>query len=233
MKNIWVIANWKANKTISEALEWVSMVGPQIPKNENLKVVICPTFISLEQVAKEIKVGGFNLMVSSQDLSAFEIGAYTGEVPARLLSGMISLSIIGHSERRANFNETNETIVKKVDQAQKAGIIPLVCVQGKETPIPDGSKLIAYEPVWAISTGLTNTPGIGKADNPEEADQVAEKIKEEYGKDIEVLYGGSVNWQNVKSFIGKEHINGVLVGNASLDAQEFVRIIGECVHESS
>src|SRR3989344_155131 len=113
MKNIWVIANWKANKTISEALEWISVVGPQIPKLETLKVVVCPAFICLEQVAKEIKVGAYNLTVGSQDLSCFGAGAYTGEVPGSLLSGLVSLAILGHSERRKNFGETDEIIAQK------------------------------------------------------------------------------------------------------------------------
>lgn len=230
MKNIWVIANWKANKSISEALEWVSEVGPQIPKDERLKVVVCPSFVCLEQVAKEIKVGGYNLIVGSQDLSLFSAGAYTGEVVASLLSEIVSISIVGHSERRKNFNETEEVVAKKVKQANLVGITPLVCVQGEETRIPDGTKLIAYEPVWAISTGLTNTPGSGIADNPEEANKVANSLKQKHG-DIEILYGGSVNTQNVKGFISKPFIDGVLVGNASLNAGEFVKIVKGCVFE--
>lgn len=218
-KSIWIIANWKANKNIQEALEWVSVVGPQIPKDEQLKIVVCPNFICLEQVAKEVKVGGFNLMVGSQDLSVFGTGAYTGEVPANLLSGLVSLSILGHSERRKNFNETNEIVAKKAKQAQTAGITPLICVQHIETPIPDGGKLVAYEPVWAIGTGEPDTAG--------NANRAAGNLKQNRA-DLEVLYGGSVNSENAKGFVMQENINGVLVGNASLDPEEFVRIIKEC-----
>lgn len=220
MKNIWIIANWKANKNIAESLEWVSKVGPQVSKNENLQVVVCPSFVCLEQVAKEVKVGGFNLMVGSQDLSAFGVGAYTGEVPAVLLSGLVSLSILGHSERRKNFHETDEAVAKKVKLAQKSNITPLVCVQGDKTPIPEDCNLIAYEPVWAIGTG--------NPDTPENANEMAKKIKQKTNQDLEVLYGGSVTGENVKNYIVQENINGVLIGNASLDPWGFVKIIKEC-----
>lgn len=221
MKNIWVIANWKANKTIAESLEWLSIVGPGIPKEENLKVVVCPSFISLEQVAKEIKVSNYNLIVGSQDLSAFGAGAYTGEIPAALLSGIVSLSILGHSERRKNFNETDEIVAEKVRKANEVNITPLVCVQGKQTPVPENCKLVAYEPIWAIGTG--------NSDSPENANQVAQALKQKYSDDLEVLYGGSVTSGNIKSFVKQENISGVLIGGASLDANEFVKIIRECI----
>lgn len=223
MKNIWIIANWKANKNISEALEWISVVGPRIPKQENLKIVVCPTFISLEQVAKEIKVGNYNLILGSQDLSVFETGAYTGEVPAALLSELVSISLLGHSERRKNFNETDEVVASKVRQAIEANIIPLVCVQGEQTPIPADCKLVAYEPVWAIGTGVSDTPA--------NANEMAKNLKQK--TDLEILYGGSVSSENVKDFVNQEFLSGVLVGNASLEAQEFINIVKECVVEIS
>lgn len=225
MKNIWIIANWKANKNIKDALEWVSKVGPIVPKNEYLKVVVCPPFVCLEQVAKEVKVGGFNLIVGSQDFSVFGVGAYTGEVPAILLSGLVSLSILGHSERRKNFNETDEIVDKKVKLAKEANIIPLVCVQNEETLVPQNCKLVAYEPIWAIGTG--------NPDTPENANEIAKKIKQKTNQDMEVLYGGSVTSENVKNFVTQENINGVLVGGASLDAAEFVKIVKECVVETN
>lgn len=223
LKNIWIIANWKANKNISEALEWVSEVGPRIPKQENLKVVVCPNFVCLEQIAKEIKVGNYNLILGSQDLSVFETGAYTGEVPALLLSGLVSISILGHSERRKNFNESDEIVAEKVRKANEANVIPLVCVQGEETIVPKNCKLIAYEPVRAIGTG--------NSDTPENANVVAKNLKQK--TNLEVLYGGSVSAENVKDFVRQENINGVLVGGASLDATEFVKIVKECVVETS
>lgn len=236
-KNIWIIANWKAHKTINEALEWVNKVGPEIPKDSlpagRLKVVVCPTFSALSEIKKAIRVGGFPILVGSQDISPFGIGAYTGEEPAEILKQFIDLSIIGHSERRYNFSETDQLVKKKVTQALGAGIIPLVCVQSEDTPVPDNCPIIAYEPTSAISTGLSNTPGIGRADNPDSANAVASHFKHKYLTNIEVIYGGSVDSKNVKGFIAKEDISGVLVGNASLDPDEFIKIIEEATIESS
>lgn len=228
-KKIWIIANWKSNKTIAEALEWVGQAGPQIPKAEGLKVVICPTFSALSEVKKAIIVGNFPLLVGAQDLSPFNTGAYTGEESAELLNQLITLAILGHSERRQQFGETNEMVVKKTEQALKNNIIPLACVQNKETPVPEGCHLIAYEPVWAISTGLINTPGVGRADTPEDAGKIAGIFKGKYGSALEVIYGGSVNPDNVKGFVTQANISGVLVGNASLDTGEFIKICNRVV----
>lgn len=224
MKNIWIIANWKSNKTIAEALDWLAQVGPQIPKRDGLKVVVCPTFSSLSEIKKAITVGNFPILLGAQDLSPFGVGAYMGEEPAELLNQLIDLAILGHSERRKNFGETDEMVAKKAEQALGNNITPLVCVQSEETPVPEGCQLVAYEPIWAISTGLTNTPGVGKADTPEDADKIASLFKQKYGDSLEVIYGGSVTAQNVKGFTSQENISGVLVGNASLDAAEFIKI---------
>lgn len=217
-KNLWIIANWKSNKTISEALDWISQVGPKISQRDNLKVVICPTFSCLSEIKKTIQVGNFSLMVGAQNLSPFGIGAYTGEESATLLQGLIDLSILGHSERRQNFNEDDEMVSAKVRAALDSNIIPLVCVQGKTTSVPEGCNLVAYEPVFAIGTG---TP-----DTPENANEAAEFLKQNHA-DLEILYGGSVNAGNVASFVSQENISGVLVGKSSLDAEEFIRIVDE------
>lgn len=224
-KFIWIIANWKSNKTIAEALDWISKVGPKVPRKDNLKVVVCPTFSCLSEVKKAIQVGNFPIMVGSQDLSPFDAGAYTGEESAVLLKEFVSIAILGHSERRKNFSETDEMVAKKIEQALENNINPLLCVQSEETPVPKGCNMIAYEPVWAISTGLTNTPGVGRPDTPEDANKVAQSFKQKYGGTLQVIYGGSVSEVNVKSFIDQPDITGVLVGNASLDADEFLQII--------
>ncbi|MBI2335069.1 triosephosphate isomerase [Candidatus Daviesbacteria bacterium] len=214
-KNIWVIANWKANKNIQEALDWVAKVGPQIPKQNNLKVVVCPTFSVLSEVKKAIQVGNFPMLTGAQDLSPFGVGAYTGEEPAAILKQFVDLAILGHSERRQNFGETDEMVSQKVAQALANNITPLVCVQGKDTPVPDGVKLIAYEPIFAIGTS--------NPDTPQNASMVAKNFP---GK--EVLYGGSVTSTNVKAFVQQENVHGVLVGGASLEADEFLRIVKAC-----
>lgn len=223
-KNIWIIANWKSNKTIAEALDWISNVGPKLPKRDSesssgqgLKVVVCPTFSCLSEVAKAVKVGNFPMMVGAQDLSPYDMGAYTGEEAASLLKDLVSLSILGHSERRQNFKEDDEMIAKKVEQAKNKGIVPLVCVQGSDTPIPSGCNLVAYEPIFAIGTG--------KPDVPENANFVASELKAKYRVTLEVLYGGSVTSQNAKSFIMQPNISGFLIGKASLDPEEFLKIM--------
>lgn len=217
MKNIWIIANWKSNKTIAEALEWISQVGPELPRQENLRVVVCPTFSCLSEVKKAVTVGGFPLMVGSQDLSIFSQGPYTGEESASLLKDLVSISIIGHSERRQNFSETDEMVAKKVQQAMENSITPLVCVQGENNPVPEDCKLVAYEPIFAIGTG--------NPDTPENANIMAKTLREKKSADLEVLYGGSVTHENIKSFLNQENLSGVLIGRASLDAGEFVRIV--------
>lgn len=217
VKNIWIVANWKSNKTIAEALEWISQVGPELPRQENLRIVVCPTFSCLSEIKKAVTVGGFPLMVGSQDLSIFNQGPYTGEESASLLKDLVSISIIGHSERRQNFSETDEIVAKKVQQAMENSITPLVCVQGENNSVPESCKLVAYEPIFAIGTG--------NPDTPENANIVAKTLKEKQGADLEVLYGGSVTHENIKSFLNQENLSGVLIGRASLDAGEFVRIV--------
>lgn len=220
MKKIWLIANWKSNFDLKQSLEWLSIVGPKIPKVENLKVVVCPDFLSIEEMSKDIKTGNLNLLLGSQDLSPFPAGAYTGEENIDQLKMFVSLAILGHSERRKNFKESDEQINQKVEQAKMGGIIPLVCIQGEETLVPDGCMLVAYEPVFAIGSGQADTPG--------NADKVAKTIKQKYGEEVEVLYGGSVTSENIKSFLEMENISGCLVGKASLDAEEFLKMIEIC-----
>lgn len=225
MKNLWIIANWKSNKNLVEALEWVSVVGPEIPRQKNLKVVVCPTYTALEEVGKAIQVGNFPLMVGSQDLSPFSAGAYTGEEPASILKQFVDISILGHSERRQNLNESDELVEKKLSQAMANNIIPLVCVQGKETPVPQNCQMIAYEPIFAIGTG--------KPDSPVDANKIADSFRQKYGNNLQVIYGGSVDSDNVKDFVTQEFISGVLIGSASLDAAEFVSIIQNCLRTST
>lgn len=216
-KNLWIIANWKSNKTISEALQWIDLVGPKLKKREGVKVVVCPTFTDIEEVKKAVVVGNYPIIVGSQDLSPFDEGSYTGEEPARILSELVDLSIIGHSERRQKFGETDETVAEKVAQAKQYKITPLVCVQDEQTPIPKDTPLVAYEPVFAIGTGHPDTPA--------NAADVAMKLRERYGQELEILYGGSVTSENAGDFLAGENLNGLLIGRASLDAEEFLKIV--------
>lgn len=216
VKDIWVIANWKSNKTISEALEWISYVGPRLEKTESLKVVVCPPFVDIEEVKKAVMVGNFPIMIGSQDLSPYDSGPYTGEETARILKELVDLAILGHSERREKFSETDEMVKDKVKQAIDHQITPLVCVQNSDTSVPTGCTLVAYEPIFAIGTG--------NSDTPISANNVAKILKEKHGEKLEVLYGGSVTLKNAKAFVSQDNISGVLIGSASLDPEEFVKI---------
>lgn len=220
MKNTWVIANWKSNKTIAEALEWIAYFGPKLERRENLKVVVCPSFVDVEEVKKAVMVGNYPMLTGVQDLSPYDIGAHTGEEAAKILKDFVDLAILGHSERRQNFGETDEMVARKVKQAKEHNIIPLVCVQSADTPIPDGVGLVAYEPIFAIGTG--------NPDTPESVDSIAKILKKKTNPDLEVLYGGSVTSENVKEFLNEDGISGVLVGQASLDPEEFVKITRTC-----
>lgn len=213
----WIIANWKSNKTISEALTWIDEVGPKLPRRDSLKVVVCPPFTDVEEVKKAVLVGNYPILVGAQDISPFEEGSYTGEESARILSDLVDLVILGHSERRQNFGETDEMITDKVDQALEFNIIPLVCVQNENTPVPSGVNLIAYEPVFAIGTGNPDTPA--------DAASIAGIFKAKFQVNTSVLYGGSVTSENAKGFLQQDDLSGLLIGGASLNPEEFIKIV--------
>ncbi len=219
MKKLWIIANFKSNLSLQETVEWVENVGSKLERSDDIVVGICPRASVLSEVAKTVKVGGFPILVGSQNVSPFETGAYTGEDPAALLKELISFSLIGHSERRTHFAETDELVVEKVKLINQSELTPLVCVQNAETPVPAECDLIAYEPVFAIGTG---TP-----DTPDNANTVAKQLVDLHSK-VRVLYGGSVNKENCAEFVREEYINGLLIGKASLDADEFIAIVNEC-----
>ncbi len=217
MKSIWIIANWKSHKDINQALEWLDEVGPNLEVSPQVKVVVCPGSSCLSEMKKAITVGHFPILLGSQDISPFGEGAFTGEESARNLKNLIDISIIGHSERRDHFGETDQMVDQKVTQCFENNIIPLVCVQGVDTSIPTNCEIVAYEPIFAIGTGIPDTP--------ENANKVSSQIKLRHDLDIPILYGGSVTSENAKSFLDQEHIEGLLIGGASLEAAEFVKIV--------
>jgi triosephosphate isomerase (TIM) len=219
MKKIWIIANWKSNLSLSESLDWINAVGPKLNKREDLQVVVCPRFSALPELHQEIQTHNYPIVLGSQDLSPFGLGSFTGEEPADLLKELVTMSIIGHSERRSKFGETDEMVKTKCEVARKSGIEPILCVQDANTPIPEGIKITAYEPVFAIGTG---TP-----DTPENAESVAKEIKSK-NPELSILYGGSVTSENCESFIDQESISGLLIGKASLNSEEFLKIIQNC-----
>lgn len=218
-KKIWIIANWKSNLNLSESLDWINAVGPKLNNREDIQVVVCPRFSALPELHQEIQANQYPIILGAQDLSPFGLGSFTGEEPAELLKELVTLSIIGHSERRTKFGETDDIIKTKCEVAQKAGIEPILCLQDINTPIPEGVKIAAYEPVFAIGTG---TP-----DTPENSEAVAKEIRTKHPQ-LAVLYGGSVTSENCESFVEKENISGLLIGKASLNAEEFLKIVQNC-----
>lgn len=213
----WIIANWKSNKTISEALAWIDDVGPKLLRRENLKVVVCPPFTDIEEVKKAVLVGNYPILVGAQDISPYDDGPYTGEESARILSEIVDLVILGHSERRQGFGETDQMVAEKAIKAKQFNITPLVCVQNESIPLPEGVKLVAYEPIFAVGTS--------NPDTPDNAGKVASILKAKSQEDVLVLYGGSVNSENAKAFLQQENLSGLLIGEASLDPEEFLKIV--------
>lgn len=216
MKKQYIIANWKENKTTEEAVSWVSEFSELYVPHEDKEVILCPTFALLPALSNELKKLGLDIKLGSQNFPAFEEGAFTGEESPRLLKEFVDYAIIGHSERRNFFHETEDLLEKKVSLAKEYSIEPILCVQDAETPIHSGATLVAYEPIFAIGTG---TP-----DTPENAQVVSLTIAKEH-EQVSVIYGGSISGENVRSFTEKDGIFGVLVGSKSLNPQSFAEII--------
>lgn len=233
MKELLIVANWKMNKSAVEIREWFGEFS--LSNYYNTKIVICPAFPYLSLTRELISQKGSScLKLGAQNVSAFEEGACTGEVSGRQLKDLgVEYVIVGHSERRQNFGETDEQILRKIELCQKYNLKPIICVSNlkeaeslKQAP---GSKLqdskfkfqvLAYEPLFAVGTG--------KPDTPENAQEVALAIKGILGEDIRVLYGGSANRENAQSFTKQRNIAGLLIGTASLEASEFIEIIKAC-----
>lgn len=210
-----VVANLKANKTLGEFSDWLEEVGTESASFIGT-VVICPSFPFLAVASQKLAFGNWPLKLGSQDISKFEQGSYTGEVAASQIASICQYAIIGHSERRQNFKENDEVLFEKVANAQKANLEIIYCVQSEKDEIPGEVKIVAYEPVFAIGTGSPDTP--------QNAKSIAERLKTK--GEYTVLYGGSVRAENVKSYLFKDLIDGVLVGATnSLDPQKFIQIL--------
>ena len=242
-----IAGNWKLFKTIGEATAMVSELKALVAGTTGVEIVVAPVFTALSSVASAL--AGSNVHVAAQDCYWEEEGAFTGEVSPRLLKDAgCSHVIIGHSERRQYFGETDGTVNKKTRLAIAAGLTAIVCVgetlaerEGDktfaviETQITGGLSglsadslkqvVIAYEPVWAIGTGKTATP-----DDANSAHAfIRSEIEKLYGKSVAesliIQYGGSVKPSNVKDLMAMEHIDGALVGGASLSVEQFAPIV--------
>ncbi len=243
-----VIANWKMNLRAAERVNLVNQLKKELGLIKGAKVVLCPSFISLQAVGRLIKE--VNLKLGAQDVFWEEKGAYTGEVSPLMLEELsCEYVIVGHSERRKYLNETEEMIHKKIRIALKEKLTPVICIGESFEERQNGAKdyvlmrqlnsalegiklesgqeiIIAYEPVWVI--------GSGQAVQPSEAGQTRDLIRQTlldlFPADIidgnfRIIYGGSVNSANVRRFLSEANMDGVLVGGASLKAEEFIKIV--------
>jgi triosephosphate isomerase (TIM) len=211
---VYIVANFKSYKTENEAKIWLEEIrSAHLPTDK--KIIICPPFTLLPLFKSYIQKHALTLFLGAQNLSQFEEGPFTGEENAKQVKEFADYVLVGHSERRTNFNETVDILAKKTHAAIKNNLNPIYLVQSEKEIIPDGVNIVAYEPVFAIGSG---TP-----DTPENADEVSSVLKQK--QDLEVLYGGSVNSENVKTFTSMPNISGVLVGGSSLSAQEFLKVV--------
>lgn len=239
-----IAANWKMNTSVEDAIRLVKEMQDRLDKIKGVEKVLCPPFVSLATV-REL-VTNTAIKVGAQNMHFEEKGAYTGEISPLMLTGLCEYVILGHSERRQHFGETDEVVHRKIQAALKAGLKPILCVgerleeneAGKTeevvtrqvrtalTGIPAvPNMVIAYEPVWAIGTGKSAT---GKQANTTIGlirQIVAQLFNAEIGQSWRIQYGGSVTAANVAEFVSQSEIDGALVGGASLKAIEFLGIV--------
>lgn len=242
-----VAANWKMNKTAFEARELTQALLPELKKIEAVDIVLCPPFTNLSLVCEQI--AETDLKLGAQNMHWQEKGAFTGEISASMLADFCDYVILGHSERRQMFGETNETVNKKAHTALAHNLKPIICVgesleqnqagetaqvvetQCREslqdiTPEQAQNIVIAYEPVWAIGTGLAATP---EGANEVHRDVIRPVLRDLFGAEIaegmRILYGGSVNAENAGELFAMSDIDGGLIGGASLKADAFVAVV--------
>ena len=244
-----VAGNWKMNKSFSEADDLISGIMDKLEEvtlDANTQMIICPPFPYLEMASDYSDESYF--AVGAQNVSDQESGAYTGEVSASMLESMeLDYCIVGHSERRAYYHETDEIVARKVDQLLKHNIRPIVCcgevLDEREAnkqfdvvkkQITDGlfhltaeqfsDIIIAYEPVWAIGTGKTATPEQAQEMHAFIRSLIAEKYGKEVADETSILYGGSCKPSNAKELFANPDVDGGLIGGASLKAEDFIGI---------
>ena len=240
----YIAANWKMHKTVAEAAEFVDALLPRIAATQN-DVVICPPFTALTAVVE--RRYGTAVKVAAQNMHEEGSGAFTGEVSAPMLVELdVEAVVLGHSERRQYFNETDESLCRKVPAALEAGLEPILCVGESEQARDAGETeavlerqlgadlagldpsrvaeiVVAYEPIWAIGTGRTASA--------EQAQQACAFIRDVLrmrggaGERVRILYGGSVKAANAAELLALPDVDGALVGGASLDAEEFAAIV--------
>ncbi len=247
MRKKLIVANWKMYKTPDEARAYIAAFLPLVKEHNRGDIVLCPNFVCIPTVVDALR--GSAIGAGGQDLSWEKEGPYTGEVSAHMLRAVgCSHVIIGHSERRQLFGETDDGVNRKVKAALAAGLQPIVCVGEvlaereagltedvlrrqcgiafREIGGDDAAPLImAYEPVWAIGTGKNATPEMAAEAHGVIRAEAAKACGEEVAQNLRILYGGSVKPENAASLMDQSEIDGALVGGASLDPQSFAAIV--------
>jgi len=258
MRKPLIIANWKMNTTLADAIVLATSVRNNVG-DLDIDVVLCPPFVWLYPVAEILEKAPKNLHLGAQNMWFVEKGAMTGEISPLMLKNLVKYVILGHSERRSHFSETDALINDKIHAALKYGLTPVVCVgelkkmpeekrgKGRPTKVDirsdvvhqlkaalneisrdDAEKIIiAYEPVWAIGTGNPATGAYAAQVIAKLRNVFAEKYSQALSERVRILYGGSVDSENVREFIYQPEIDGVLAGGASLKAKEFIKICRE------
>ena len=247
MREKLIAANWKMYKTPQQTTAFFQEFLPMVAGHDRDEIVVCPPFVDLGAAVQAAR--GSNVAVGAQNVHWEKEGGFTGEISAGMLTAIaVTHVIIGHSERRQYFNETDDTVNRKLETSLEHGLTPIVCVgevlEEREAGLTEdvlrrqcmrafqgisakkASKLaIAYEPVWAIGTGKTATPQMA-ADAHLVIRYEAEKaFGKEFAEALRILYGGSVKPDNASTLMAEEEIDGALVGGASLDPKSFVRIV--------
>jgi triosephosphate isomerase len=244
-----IAGNWKMFKTIPEAVDFCQRLKEEMNafRGQKVEVAVAPPFTALASAAQALR--GSSVMVASQDVFWAESGAFTGEVSARMLKDAgCRMAIVGHSERRQYFQETDESVNKKAAALAKEGLIPIVCVGETLAERQEGvtfqvverqtreclkglsvkdplSVVVAYEPVWAIGTGQTATPQQAQEVHAFIRKLLGQAFSSSLAQGIRVLYGGSVKPDNTAELMAMEDVDGALVGGASLEVGSFVQII--------
>ena len=242
-----VAGNWKMNKGLYETRDLIRELFPQLHAVKDVEIVICPPFVGLGVAKRELEDSSIKL--GAQNMHWSDSGAFTGEISPLMLKELCEYVIVGHSERRAMFGETDDTVNKKVLAALAHGLKPIVCVgetleenqsgitaevvgrqvrQGLRslTAAQAEQVVIAYEPVWAIGTGLAATPEGANAVHKDVIRPILRELfGEEVGEGMHILYGGSVNPGNASELFGQSDIDGGLIGGASLKADSFVALV--------
>jgi triosephosphate isomerase len=242
-----IAANWKMYKTPAQAREFMVLFKPLVADHVRDEIVVCPPFVCIPTAVEMAR--GSSIGVGGQDLHWEKEGAFTGEVSAGMLAATgCTHVIIGHSERRQYFGETDDTVNAKLSAALDAGLAPIVCVgevlEEREARLTEevlrrqcqggfrgisgerATKLIiAYEPVWAIGTGKTATPEIAAEAHVVIRAEAAKAFGKNIAENMRILYGGSVKPENARALISMAEIDGALVGGASLDAKSFAAIV--------